>query len=84
MNSMHYLEFELMLGTNLSSLGNLENIFETLDMPIVHRKCVRSCTKHSISKFVSYDNLSISFRAFTTNLFSVNIPKSIEEALAIS
>ncbi|RVW36184.1 Retrovirus-related Pol polyprotein from transposon RE2 [Vitis vinifera] len=74
MNSMHCPESELVLGTNSSSSGNPKNISETLDVPIAHRKGVRSCTKHPISKFVSYDNLFPSFHAFTTNLSSVNIP----------
>ena len=82
MNSMHCPEFELVLGTNSSSLGNPENISETLDVLIAHRN-VRSCTKHPISKFVSYHNLSPSFHAFTTNLSSVDIPRSVEEAFAI-
>ena len=82
MNSMHCPEFELVLGTNSSSLGNPENISETLDVLIAHRN-VRSCTKHPISKFVSYDNLSPSFHAFTTNLSSVNIPRSVKEAFDV-
>ena len=56
MNSMHCPESELVLGTNSSSSGNPKNISETLDVPIAHRKGVRSCTKHPISKFVSYEN----------------------------
>ena len=83
MNSMHCPESELVLGTNSSSSGNPENIFETLDVPITHRKGVRSCTKHPISKSVSYDNLSPSFHAFTTNLSSVNIPRSVKEAFDV-
>ena len=83
MNSMHCPESELVLGTNSSSSGNPENIFETLDVPITHRKGVRSCTKHPISKSVSYDNLSPSFHAFTTNLSSVNTPRSVKEAFAV-
>jgi len=32
-----------------------------LDVPIAHRKPVKACTKHPISRFVSYSNLSSSF-----------------------
>ena len=83
MNSMHCPESELVLGTNSSSSGNPKNISETLDVPIAHRKGVRSCTKHPISKFVSYENLFPSFHAFTTNLSSVNIPRSVKEAFDV-
>ncbi|KAA0026222.1 Cysteine-rich RLK (receptor-like protein kinase) 8 [Cucumis melo var. makuwa] len=41
----------------------------------------RSCTKHSISNYVSYENLSPQFRAFTANLDSTTIPKNIYIAL---
>lgn len=83
MNSMHCPESEHVLGTNSSSSGNPKNISETLDVPIAHRKGVRSCTKHPISKFVSYENLFPSFHAFTTNLSSVNIPRSVKEAFDV-
>jgi len=36
----------------------------SLDLPIAFRKGIRSCTKHPISLFVSYDNLHPSFRTF--------------------
>jgi len=32
-----------------------------LDVPITHRKPVRACTKHPMSRFVSYSNVSSSF-----------------------
>ncbi|EXC32791.1 DNA polymerase theta [Morus notabilis] len=83
MNTMHCPESEPMLGTTSSDPGNSEDTCETLDIPIAHRKGVRTCTQHPISKFVSYDSLSPCFRAFTTKLCSVNIPRSIEEALAV-
>lgn len=41
------------------------------------------CTLHPISKFISYNNLSIGFRAFTSNLDRAEIPKCIQEALTI-
>ncbi|KAL4021159.1 hypothetical protein IC575_019950 [Cucumis melo] len=41
----------------------------------------RSCTKHPICNYVSYDNLSPQFRAFTASLDSFIIPKNIYTAL---
>ncbi|TYJ98049.1 reverse transcriptase [Cucumis melo var. makuwa] len=52
-----------------------------LDLPIALRKGTRSCTKHSISNYVSYKNLSPQFRAFTASLDSTTIPKNIYIAL---
>ncbi|KAK8287767.1 hypothetical protein V6Z12_D07G079900 [Gossypium hirsutum] len=50
-------------------------------LPIAVRKGTRSWTQHPISRFVSYGNLSKSYKAFVTNVDSVKIPKNIEEAL---
>ncbi|KAL1085955.1 hypothetical protein V6Z11_D08G083900 [Gossypium hirsutum] len=50
-------------------------------LPIAVRKGTRSCTQHPISRFVSYGNLSKSYKAFVTNVDSVKTPKNIEEAL---
>ncbi|KAA0039567.1 reverse transcriptase [Cucumis melo var. makuwa] len=41
----------------------------------------RSCTKHSIANYLSYENLSPQFRAFTASLDSTVIPKNIHIAL---
>ena len=83
MSTVHYPESEPMLGTGSSSSSNPETISNRLDEPIALRKGVRSCTQHPISKFVSYDNLSPLFHAFTTNLSRRDVPKTIEDALAI-
>ncbi|KAG8489218.1 hypothetical protein CXB51_017212 [Gossypium anomalum] len=48
---------------------------------IAVRKGTRSCIQHPISWFVSYGNLSKSYKAFVTNVDSVKTPKNIEEAL---
>ena len=72
-----------MLGTGSSSSGNPETISDRVDEPIALRKGVRSCTQHPISKFVSYDNLSPSFCAFTRNLSRIDVPRTIEDALAV-
>ncbi|KAL1151664.1 hypothetical protein V6Z11_A09G057500 [Gossypium hirsutum] len=50
-------------------------------LPIAVQKGTRSCTQHPISRFVSYGNLSKSYKAFVTNVNSVKTPKNIEEAL---
>ena len=58
--------------------GRLETISKydmSLDLPIVLRKGTRSCTKHSIANYVSYESLSLQFRAFTTSLNSIVIQK---------
>ena len=56
---------------------------DDLDLPIASRKGVRSCTKHSMSNYVSYDKLSPTFLAFTSQLSSVEIPKKVQEALRV-
>ena len=38
--------------------------FSDLEIPIAHRKGIRSCTMHPISNYVSYQKLSPSFKAF--------------------
>lgn len=54
-----------------------------LNIPIAIRKGEKSCTQHPISNFVSYLNLSDTFRAFTSSLSNVIIPRSIQETLTI-
>ena len=83
MSTVHCPESEPMLGTGSSSSGNPETISDRLDEPIALRKGVRTCTQNPISKFVSYDNLSPSFHAFTTNLSRIDVPRTIEDALAV-
>ncbi|KAA0055189.1 cysteine-rich RLK RECEPTOR-like protein kinase [Cucumis melo var. makuwa] len=61
--------------------GKLDKYAPSLDLPIALRKGTRSCTKHSISNYVSYENLSPQFRAFTASLDSTTIPKDIHIAL---
>ena len=47
------------------------------NIPIAIRKGVRSCTQHPLSKYVSYKNLSPVFRAFTSQLSSMEIPNIV-------
>lgn len=53
---------------------------DDLDILIALRKCVRSCTKHPISKHVSYGKLTQNFQAFITSLEDDCIPSNIQEA----
>lgn len=46
------------------------------------RKGVKTCTKHPISKLVSYESLFPTYRAFVSYLSSVSIPQSWKEAFA--
>ena len=77
MNLQHGHLSKLNLGMHLSPI-NL-NIDE-LDVPIALRKGVKTCTQHPMSYFVSYDHLSPSLWAQTTNLAGVDIPRTIQEA----
>ena len=60
----------------------LSNTQSDLDIPIALRKGRRSCTQHPISNFISYAKLSSPFKAFTTGLSDVVIPRNINEALS--
>ena len=61
----------------------VEPIFDNSDLPIAVRKGVRSCTKHPISNFISYEKLSPTFRAFSCELTKIEIPRDIQEALRV-
>ena len=63
-------------------LNSIPSLDLDLNLPIAYRKCVRTCTKHLISKFVSYHRLLPSFKAFATNMSSVTIPITVKDALA--
>ncbi|RVW74059.1 Retrovirus-related Pol polyprotein from transposon TNT 1-94 [Vitis vinifera] len=58
--------------------SELEN--DILNMPIAWRKGVRSCTQHPIGNFISYDKLSPTFRAFTSSITEIQVPRNIQEA----
>jgi len=57
------------------------NIFDDLDIPIALRKEVRSCTKHPISNYLGYLNLSHQLKAFTVSIDDVMILRDIYHAL---
>ncbi|KAA0057215.1 dual specificity protein phosphatase 12-like [Cucumis melo var. makuwa] len=61
--------------------GKIDKYDPSLDLSIALRKGTRSCTQHSISNYVSYENLSPQFRAFTASLDSTTILKNIHIAL---
>ena len=70
-------------GSNASdSDGTVDSELENdiLNMPIACRKGVRSCTQHPIGNFISYDKLSPTFRAFTSNIIEIQVPQNIQEA----
>ncbi|RVW45622.1 Retrovirus-related Pol polyprotein from transposon RE1 [Vitis vinifera] len=52
-----------------------------LDLPIALKKGTQACTKHPIAKYISYSNLSDNYRAFTTNISKLVVPRNIQEAL---
>lgn len=52
-----------------------------LNYRIVVRKGVQLCTKHLISKFICYLNLSPSYRAFASNRYNISLPKIIEKEM---
>ena len=62
----------------------LDEVSNDLDFPIALRKGVRSCTKHPIQNFVSYNELSPSYRAFAMKITEVKVPTTIHEALSQS
>ncbi|KAA0043289.1 reverse transcriptase [Cucumis melo var. makuwa] len=79
-------EIEVRIETNNNEaeyghIGKLDKHDPYLDLPIALKKGTRSCTKHSISNYVSYENLSSQFRAFTASLDCTTIPKNIHIAL---
>lgn len=65
------------------SVSESRILYPDIDDPVAIRKPVRSCTKHPISNFISYSNLSSSLSAFTSKLSSVEIPKNVQVALEI-
>ncbi|KAK8923657.1 hypothetical protein KSP39_PZI019078 [Platanthera zijinensis] len=53
------------------------------DAPIALRKGIRSCTKHPLSNYVSYDSFSTAYKTFISSLASITIPSSWQEAIGI-
>ena len=57
-------------------------LFDDLDLPITLIKSSQSYT-HLVAKFVSYSALNGSFKAFTTNMSRISIPRDVHEALQV-
>lgn len=49
------------------------------ELPIAERKESRSCTQHSINKYVSYPKFSRKYKCFILSLSSSVIPKYVDE-----
>ena len=60
---------------------NLAIVETNCDLPIVVRKGVRSCTKHPIAHFLSYQKINSEYKIFVANLSNETISKNVEEAL---
>jgi hypothetical protein len=65
------------------SVSESRVLYPDIDDLIAVRKPLRTCTKHPLSNFISYSNLSSSFSAFTSKLSSVEIPKNVQVALEV-
>lgn len=52
-----------------------------LYLPMAPKKVVQSCTKHSLTNFITYFQLSAYFRAFPKVVDRVNIIRDVQEAL---
>ncbi|XP_039047304.1 uncharacterized protein LOC120187725 [Hibiscus syriacus] len=56
-------------------------LIDTSDLPIAQRKGFRNCTHHLIQKYMAYGRLMMTFKAFTSKVDTLSIPKSIDNAL---
>ena len=56
------------------------SVYNDLYWPIALRKGTRKCTQHPISNFTSLHHLSSTYRGFITQMSSVEIPNTIQEA----
>ncbi|KAL0554437.1 hypothetical protein IC582_008358 [Cucumis melo] len=77
-------EVRIETSNNEAEQGHTRKLDEydpSLDIPIALRKGTRSYTKHPICNYVSYDNLSPQFRAFTASLDSTIILNNIYTTL---
>ncbi|KAL0555968.1 hypothetical protein IC582_004471 [Cucumis melo] len=86
-NSGNEIEVGTETSNNEAEQGHTWKLNEydpSLDIPIALRKGTGSCTKHPIFNYVSYDNFSPQFKAFTGSLNSTIIMKNIYTALECS
>ena len=54
---------------------------DDLDLLTVVRKRVRACAKHPIYNYLTYSQLSGSYRAFISKVNEIQVPHTILEAL---
>jgi hypothetical protein len=52
-----------------------------LNIPIAERKRARTCTKHPMSNYLSYDKLSHTHKAYVSRISNLFVPRTIQEAL---
>ena len=64
-----------------TSPSNSNPIYSDLDLPIALRKGTISCTQHPLANYISYHRLSPKYKSFLTTLSSIEIPKTVEDAL---
>jgi hypothetical protein len=64
-----------------STLDTSILVVNDIDLPIAQCKGIGSCTQNSISNFVSYNNLSVSYRTFISKQSSMSIAHSVQKAL---
>lgn len=69
-------------STDPPCISNPISMAEYTNVPIAIRKGKRSCTQHPISHFVSFANLSSTYRNLALFLSSTSVPKSSQEALS--
>ena len=75
------LENEVPTGNILPNPKPVDINTANTDIPIAKRKGVRTCTQHPIERYVSYGKLSQNYRSFIAVVDSVEIPRTIQEAL---
>lgn len=66
---------------NISNVQNTPPIISDLDVPIAIRKGIRTCTKYSITNYISYAKLSISHKALTTRVDKLFVSRNTQKAL---
>ena len=64
------------LSNDLPNMSSLD-----LDLPIAVGKGTRACTKHPIAKYLSYEKLSHTHRAYVFRISNLYVPRIVQEAL---
>lgn len=79
--SSHDLSIDPEIGNEIET--QFFDSHEDLELPIAIRKGVRTCTRHPISQFVSFQHLSPQYQAFVTQMSSHEVPNSVQEAIKL-